>query len=164
MDEKWTIKKAEHQENWCLWNVGLEKTLESPLDSKEIKPANPKGNQPWLLIRRTEAEALILQLLDGNNQHIGNDPDAEKDWRQKEKQATEDEMGGWQHQLNGHEFEQTLGGSEGQGSPVCYNPLCCRVGHNLVTEQQSHRIAKKFGKTVRRLCRQEVNFRLHICS
>ena len=73
-------------------------------------------------------------------------------------------MVGWQHRLNVHEFEQTLGDSEGQGSLMCCNPLHCRVRHNLVTEQQTHRITKKFGKTVRRLCRQQVNFGLHICS
>ena len=96
----------------------LEKTLESPLDNKEIKLVHPKGNQPWIFIGRTdaEAEAPILWLPDAKSQLIGKDPDAGKDWGQEEKQATEDEMNGWHHWLNGHEFEGTLGDSEGQGS------------------------------------------------
>ena len=89
----------------------LEKTFESPLDSKEIKPVNPKGNQPWTFIGNTdtdiEAEASILWLPDGKSQLIGKDPDAEKCWRQ-EKSMTESEMVGWHHRLNGHEFEQAL--------------------------------------------------------
>ena len=95
----------------------LEKTLESPLDSKEIQPVNPKGNQPWSLTGRTdaEAEALILWLPDAVSWLIGKDPDAGKDWGQEEKGAAEDEMVGWHHKFNGHELEQTLGDSEGQG-------------------------------------------------
>ena len=100
----------------------LEKTLESPLDSKEIKPVNPKGNQPWIVIGRTDAEAPILWPPDVKSQLIGKDPDAEKDWSQEEKGTTEDEMVGWHHRLNGHEFEQTLGDSEGQESLVCCSP------------------------------------------
>ena len=93
----------------------LEKTLESPLDSKEIKPVNPKGNQPWTFTGRTdaEAEAPILWPHDVKNQLIEKDPDAEKDWRQKEKRAAEDEVVREHHQLNGHEFEQTPGDSGG---------------------------------------------------
>ena len=88
--------------------VVLKKTLESPLDCKEIKPVNPKGNQPWIFIRRNdgEAEAPILWLPDGKSWFIGKDPDAGKDWGQEEKGTTEDEMVGWHHGLNGHEFEQ----------------------------------------------------------
>ena len=116
--ESWALK------NWCFLTVVLEKTLESPLDSKEIKPGNPKGNQSWILSRRTdaEAEAPILRPPDAKSWLTGKDPDAGKDWRQEEKQATEDEMIGWHHRLNGHEFEQALGDSEGQGSLVCYSP------------------------------------------
>ena len=121
--ESWIIKKAEHWridafELWC-W-----KTLESPLDSKEIKSVNPKGNQPWIFIGRTDAdaEAPILWLPDAKNGLIGKDPDAGKDWRQEEKGMTEDEMVGWHHWLLGHEFEETLGDSEGQGSLACCNP------------------------------------------
>ena len=95
--------------------VVLEKTLESPLDCKEIQPVHPKGNQPWIFIGRTDAEteAPILGPSDGKSQLIGKDPDAGKDWRQEEKGAT-DEMTGWHHWLYGHEFEQTPGDSEGQ--------------------------------------------------
>ena len=99
--------------NWCFQTVVLEKTLKSPLDSKKIKTVNPKGNQPWIFIGKTdaEAEAPILWPLDAKSQLIGKDPDAGKDWGQEEKGVTEDEMVGWHHQLNGHEFEQILGDS-----------------------------------------------------
>ena len=101
--------------DWCFQIVVQEKTLESPLDSKEIKPVNPKGNQPWTFTGRTdaEAEAPILWPHDVKNQLIEKDPDAEKDWRQKEKRAAEDEVVREHHQLNGHEFEQTPGDSGG---------------------------------------------------
>ena len=92
----------------------LEKTLESPLDSKEIKPINPKRNQPWIFIGRTDAEAPILWTPDVKSQFIGKDPDAERDWGQKRER--ENETVGWHHWFNGHEFEQILGDSEGQGS------------------------------------------------
>ena len=94
----------------------LEKTLESPLDFKEVKPVNPRGNQSWIFIGRTdaeEAEALILWPFDSKNWLIGKDPDAGKDWRQEEKGMTEDEMVGWHHRLNGHEFVQAQGDDEG---------------------------------------------------
>ena len=107
--------------NWCFWTVGLEKTLESPLDSKEIKSVNPKGNQPGIFIGRTNAEAPILWPPDAKSWLIGKDLDAGKDWRQ-EKGKAEDEMIGWHHWLSRHEFEQTLGGGEGQGSLVCCSP------------------------------------------
>ena len=92
--------------NWCFWIVALEKTLESPLDCKGIQPVNPKGNQSWMFIGRTdsEAETPILWPLDVKNWLIWKDPYAGKDWRQ-EKGTTEDEMVGWHHQLSGHEFE-----------------------------------------------------------
>ena len=94
----------------------LEKTLDSPLDSKEVKPVNPKGNQPWLFIGRTDAEAEspILWPPDGKSQLTGKDPDAGKDWGQ-EKRASENEMAGWHHWLNTHEFEQAPEDGEGQG-------------------------------------------------
>ena len=97
---------------------------------KEIKPVNPKGNPSWILIgsNDVEAEALVLWPPDMKSWLIGNDPDAGKDWRQKEKWMTEDEMVGWHHQLNAYEFEQTLGDSEGQGSLVSCSPWGCRVG------------------------------------
>ena len=98
--ESWALK------NWCFWTLMLEKILESPLDSKEIKPVNPKGNQSWVFIGRTdgEAEAPILGLPDVKNWLIWKDPDAGKDWRQEEKGMTEDELVGWHHRLNGHGF------------------------------------------------------------
>ena len=104
--------------NWCFQTVVLEKTLERPLDNKEIKPVNPKGNQPWIFIGRTDAKAPILWPPDANGQLIGKDPDPGKDWSQEEE-VKEDDLVGWHHWLNGHEFEHTLGDSEGQGSLVC---------------------------------------------
>ena len=103
--------------------VVLEKTLESSLDSKEIKPVKTKGNQSWIFIGRTDAkaEAPIFWPPDVKSQLIGKDPDAGKDWRQ-EKGTTEVEMVGWHHQLNGHESEQTLGDCEGQGSLAYCSP------------------------------------------
>ena len=108
--ESWALK------NVCLWTVGLEKTLESPLDCK-IKPVNPKGNQSWVFIGRTdvETEAPILWPPYVKNWLIGKDPDALKYWRWEEKWPTEVEMVGWHHWLNGHEFEYTPEVSDGQG-------------------------------------------------
>ena len=101
-----------------------EETFESPLDCKEIQLVHPKGNQSWIFIRRTdaEAEALILWPHDVKKWLIWKDPDAEKDWGQEEKGATEDEMGGWQNRLDEHEFEQDLGAGDGQESLVCCGP------------------------------------------
>ena len=115
--EGWTPK------NWCFQTVMLEKALESPLDCKEIKSVNPKENQLWIFIGRSdaEAEAPILWLPDAKSHFSGKDPDAGKDEGHEEKRATEDKMVGWHHQLNGHEFEQTLGNSEGQESLVCWS-------------------------------------------
>ena len=114
----------------------LEKTLESPLDCKEIKPVNPKGNQSWILFGRTdtEAEAPILWAPDAKSWLTGKDLDARKDWRQEEKGMTEDEMVGWHHWLNRHQFEQNPGVGDGQGSLVWCSPWGCRVGHDSVTE------------------------------
>ena len=100
--ESWAPK------NWCFWTVVLEKTLESPLDCKEIEPIHPKGNQSWIFIGRTdvEVETLILRPPDAKNWLIGKDPDARKDWRREEKGTTEGEMVGW---LDGHEFKQAPG-------------------------------------------------------
>ena len=100
----------------------LEKTLESPMDRKAFKPVNLKGNQPLILIGRTDAkaEAPILWPPDAKNWLIGKEPEAGKDWRQEK--VTKDEMVGWHHQFNGHEFKQTPGDSEGQGSLVCISP------------------------------------------
>ena len=121
--------------NWCFRTVVLEKIPESPLDSKEIKPVNPEGNQLWLFIGRTN-EVPILCLPGMKSWLIGKDPDAGKDWGQEKKGMTEDEMVGWHHWLSGHEFEQTPGDSEGQGSLVCCSSWGRRVGHDLATEKQ----------------------------
>ena len=116
--EGWVLK------NWYFGTVVLEKTLESPLDSKEIQPIHPKGNQPWIFIGRTdgEAEVPILWTPDAKSWLTGKDSDAGKDWGQEEKGATEDEIARSHHQLNGHESEQTPGDSEGQGSLACCSP------------------------------------------
>ena len=110
--------------NWCFWTVVLEKTLESALDCKEVQAVHPEGDQSWVFIGRTDAEAEtpILWPPDAKNWLIGKDPDAGKDWRQEKKWAAEDEMVGWHHGLNGHEFGQTPGDSEQQGSWVCCSP------------------------------------------
>ena len=119
--ESWALK------NWYFWTVVLEKTIENPLDCKEIKPVNPKGNQCRFLeifIGRTgaKAEVPILCPPDVKSWLFGKDPGAGKDWGQEEKWATEDEMVGWHRWFNGCEFEQTLGDSKGQGSLVCCSP------------------------------------------
>ena len=124
--------------NWCFWTVVLEKTLESPLDCKDIKPVNPKRNQPWTVIGRTgaEDEAPMLWPPDAKSQFIGKDPGAGKDWGQEEKGVIEYEMVGWHHWLNRHEFEQTPGDSGGQKSLACYHLWDCRVRDDLAIEQQ----------------------------
>ena len=123
--------------NWCFRNVVPEKTLESSLDCKEIKPVSPKGNQPWILIGRTDAvaEATIFWPPDVKSWLTGKDPDAGKNWRQEEKGTTQDEIVGWHHQLNGHEFEQDPGDG-GQKPGVLQSTGSWRVRHDLVTEQQ----------------------------
>ena len=109
--------------NWCFWTVVLEKTLESPLDCKEIKTVNSKRNQPWIFTGRTDAEAEtpVLWPLDVKSWLIGKDPHAGKDRRQ-EKGATVDEIVGWHHRLIGHEFEQILGDRTGKPGVACCSP------------------------------------------
>jgi len=122
-----------------LSNCGAgEDSWESPLDSKEIKPVNPKENQRWILIGRTDAEAPLLWSPDAKSRHGGKDPDAEKDWGQK-KGATESEMVGWHHQFNGHELGQTARDGKGHGRLVCcmQSMGSQRVGHDLPNEQQN---------------------------
>ena len=131
--ESWALK------NWCFWTMVLETTLESPLDCKETKPVHLKGNQSWIFIGRTdvEAETPILWPPDWKNWLIGKDPDAGKDWRQKDKRTTEDEMVQWHHWLDGHEFEQALGIGDGRvGLASCSQWGHKRVGQDLTTEQQ----------------------------
>ena len=98
-------KESWARNNWCFWTVLLEKTLESPLDCKEIQLVNPKANQTWIFTGKTDAEALRIWPPDAKNWLIGKEPDAGEDWRQEEKGTTEDEMAQWHHWLNGHEFE-----------------------------------------------------------
>ena len=125
--ESWVPK------NWCFWTAVLEKTLESPLECKEIKPVNPNGNQSWIFMKHHEGLMLklklqysghLLQRADSleKTRLIRKDPDAGKDWRQEEKGTTEDEMVGWHNQPNGHEFEQAPGDGDGQGSLACCSP------------------------------------------
>ena len=113
-EESWVLK------NWCFWTMVLEKTL-SPLDCKEIHPVHPKGDQSWVFIGRTDAEAEtpIIWPPHAKSWLIGKDPNAGRDWGQEEKGATEDEMAGWHLQLYGHEFEQTPGVGDGQGGLAC---------------------------------------------
>ena len=125
--------------NWWFWTVVLEKTLASPLDSKEIKPVNPKGNQPWIFIGRTDAEAPILWPPDAKSWLLGKYRDVGKEWRQ-EKGMTEDEMAGWHHSLDGCESEWTLGVGDGQGGLACCDSWGCKESDTTErlnwTEQQ----------------------------
>ena len=139
--QSWTIKKAEWApKNWCFRSAVWENTIESPINSKEIKPVNPKINQPWIFIERTDADAkaLILWPTGVKSQFIEKDPDAGKDWRQEEKVTREDEMVGWCHWLNEHEFEQTPGNGEVQGRLVCYSPWGCKESET--TEQLNNKL------------------------
>ena len=129
--ESWAPK------NWCFWTVVLEKTVESPLDCKEIQPVHSKGDQSWVFIGRTdvEAETPVLWLPDAKSQLIGKDPDAGKDCRQEEKGTTEDEMIGWHHRLNGHGFGVDSGSWWWTGRPGILQVMGLqRVGHNWATE------------------------------
>ena len=120
--EVWALK------NWCFWTVVLEKTLESPLDCKEIKPVNSKRNQSWIFIGRTDAEAEspVLGPPGLKSWLLRKDPNPGKDWRQEEKWMTENEMVGWHHRLSGHEFEQALWDGEGEWSLACYSLGGCK--------------------------------------
>ena len=107
-------KESQALKNWCFWIVVLEKTLESPLDCKDIQPVHPKGYQSWVFIGKidVETETAIIWLPDAKSWLIGKDPDAGKDWRQEEKGMTDNEIVGWHHWFNGYEFEQALGDDE----------------------------------------------------
>ena len=121
-------KERRAPKNRCFWTVLLEKTLESPLDCKEINPVNPKGNQSWIYIGRTDAEdeSLVLWSPNAKNWLLRKDPDSGKGWRREEKGTTEDEMVWWHHRLNGHEFESALGVGYGQGGLTCFSPWGCK--------------------------------------
>ena len=129
LKESWALK------NWCYWTVVLEKTLDSPLECKEIQPVHPKGNLSWIFIGRTDAEAEtpIFWPPDVKNWLIGKDSDAGTDWRREEKGTTGDEMVGWHHRLNRHEFEQALRVGDGQGSLMCCSPW--GLNESYTTEQ-----------------------------
>ena len=124
----WMNKECWAPKNRCFWTVVLEKTLESPLDCKEIQAVHPKGDQSCVFIGRTdvEAETPILWQTDGKSWLIGKDPDTGEDWGQEEKGMTEDEMVGWHHWLDGHEFEQAPGVGKGQGSLACCSAWGCK--------------------------------------
>ena len=147
----WELDHKENwvPENWCFWAVVLEKTLESPLDCKEIKPVNPKRNQPWIFIGRTdaEAEATILWPPDANSWLIVKDPDARKDWRQKEKRVTEDEIVGWHHRFSGDELGQTLGDGEGEGSLASCSPWDLKQSDTTWWLNTNKVVAHTVGKT-----------------
>ena len=116
-EEGWALK------NWCFWTVMLEKTLESPLDCKEIQPVHSEGDQSWVFFGKNDAKAetSVLWPPHVNSWLIGKDCDAGRDWGQEEKGTTEDEMAGWHHWLDGHEFEWTPGVGDGQGGLACCN-------------------------------------------
>ena len=121
-EESWALK------NWCFWTVVLEKTLDSPLDCKEIQPVHSKGDQPWDFFGRNDAEAEtpVLWPLHVKSWLTGKDSDAGRDWEQEEKGTTEDEMAGWHHRLNGREFEWIPGIGDGQGGLACCNSWGCK--------------------------------------
>ena len=127
--ESWAPK------NWCFWSVVLEKTLESPLDCKEIQPVHPEGDQSWVFVGRTDAKAetAILWPPDAKSWLIGKEPDARRDCWQEVKGMTQDEMAEWHHWLNGHEFEWTLGVGDGHGGLACCDSWCCKESET--TEQ-----------------------------
>ena len=139
--ESWAPK------NWCFWTVVLEKTLESPLEFKEIQPVHPKGNQSWIFIGRADAEAEILILWppDMMNWLVGKDPDAGKYWRQEEKGTTEDEKVGWRHWINGLEFERLWELVMGREvwHAVVHGVAKSRTGMSHWTEQRSGSCLKK---------------------
>ena len=126
-EESWVLK------NWCFWTVVLEKTLESPLDYREVQPVHPKGDQSWVFIGRADAEAEspILWLPHGKSWLLGKDPDAGRDWGQEEKGTTENEMSGWHHWLDERESEWTPGAGDGQGGLACCDLWGHRVRHRL---------------------------------
>ena len=129
-EESWVLK------NWCFWTVVLEKTLESPMDCKEIQPVLSKGDQSWVFFERNDAKAEtpVLWPPHAKSWLIGKDSDAGRGWGQEEKGMTEDKMAGWHHRLDGCEFEWTPGVGDGQGGLTCCNSWGHRVGHEWVTE------------------------------
>ena len=149
-EESWEL------ENWCFWTVVLEKTLESPLDYKEIQPVYSKGGQPWVFFGRNDAKAETPLLWPPHVKSwlIGKDSDAGRDWGQEEKGTTEDDMAGWHHRLNGHGFEWTPGVGDGQRGLVCCNSWGCKESD--MTEKLNwteHFYSRLFTGTIRnKLC------------
>ena len=129
-EESWVLK------DWCFWTVVLEKTLESPLDCKEIQPVHSKGDQPRVFFGRNDAKAEtpVLWPTHAKSWLIGKDCDAGRDWEQKEKGTAEDEMAGWHHRFYGREFDWTLGDDDRQRGLECYDWWGCRVRHDWTTE------------------------------
>ena len=129
-EESWAPK------NWCFWTVVLEKTLESPLECKEIQPVHSKGDQPWVFFGRNDAKAETPVLWPPHVKHwlIRKDSDAGRDWGKEEKGMTEDEMGRWHYRIDGREFEWTLGVGDGQGGLVCCDSWGCKESDNWTTE------------------------------
>ena len=127
-------KESWAQKNWCFCTVMLEKTLQSLLDCKEVQPVSTKGNQSWIFIGKTDAEAetSIVWPPDVKSWFLRKNPNAAKDWGQKDKGMTEDEMAGWHQWLDGHEFEQAPGVSDGQGSLACCSTWGCK--ESVMTE------------------------------
>ena len=121
-EESWVLK------NWCFWTVVLEKTFESPLDCKEIQPVHSKGDRSWVFFGRTDAKAETPVLWPPHVKSwlIGKDSDARRDWGQEKKRTTKDEMAGWHHWLNGHEFEWTPGFGDGQRGLACCDSWGCK--------------------------------------
>ena len=145
------------QKNWCFWTVALEKTLESPLDCKEIQPFHSKGDQPWDFFGRNDAKAEtpVLRPSHAKSWLIGKDSDAGRDWGQEEKGTTEDEMAGWHQWLDGHESEWTLGVGDGQGGGVLQFIGSQRVGHywatDLIWSDPTSTHIQKFLKRIKQL-------------
>ena len=140
----WELGNDEGCVNWCLQTVVLEKTFESLLDSKVVKTVSPKGNQSWIFIGGTdaEAEASALWPPDVKSRLIRKYPNAGEDWGEKEKGTIEDKIFGWHHWLNGYEFEQTQGDRKGQGNLVCCSSRRGReFGHDLVTEHHNNQLS-----------------------
>ena len=153
-------KKGWVLKNWCLWTVVLEKTLESPLESKEIKPINHKGNQPWIftglmLKRKRQYFGYLMQ-----RRLIGKDPDAGKDWGQEEKGTKEDEMVGQYHQLNGLELEQTPGDGKGKRSLACCSPWGGKESDATEKLNNGNNMMRGHCKEARSL--SECDFRWHV--
>ena len=153
-----SLKKTWVPRHWCFQIVVLEETFESPLNCKDIKPINPKGNQTWVFFERTDAEAEvpIPWPHDKKSWLIRKDPDAGKDWRQKEKNVGKDEMVTWHHQLSGHEVEQTPGTSEWEGSLKC-----CGSWHHKELDMTASLNNSKWIKVKMRRCKEILYYLLN---